>query len=84
MDRYNIPDKSIRISHRLTYINLRINHRLGELKKIGRIGKESTKFSQGCFNLLVNVKWSPLNNLKVLGDMFPAIENQHMDEEVAV
>ncbi len=77
----NIPDKSIRISHRLTYINLKINHRLGELKKNGRISKKSTKFSRGCFNLLVNGKWNPLNNLKVLGDMFPAIEDNRMDAE---
>ncbi len=78
-----IPDKHVRISHRLTQINLRINHRLGELKKSGKIGKKMVKYARGCFNLLHDGKWTAQNNLKTVGYFFPLNEEQLMDAESA-
>jgi hypothetical protein len=67
-----IPDASIMVSHRLTRINLRVNRRLRELKRNGKIEKKSMKFSRGCFNLLKDGKWKPLTNLRALGAFFPS------------
>jgi hypothetical protein len=75
-----IPNKFVRISHRLTQINMRINHRLGELKKTGKIDKKMVKYRRGCYNILHNGKWKPLNNMKTVGLFFPAIEEQQKME----
>lgn len=66
-----IPDATIQISHRLTRINLRVNRRLMDLKRRGKIGKRMVKFSKGCFNILMNGNWKTLSNLKELGVFFP-------------
>ncbi len=67
-----IPDATIMITHRLTRINLRINRRLRELRRKGKIEKKSMKFARGSFNVLRDGKWKAVSNMKALNTLFPS------------